>query len=162
MNKRSDDIERLAKFMGWEFTPWPWQKGKPKTGYRFNERGECWRIFNVGHSNDVLWDPLTRLDDAMMVADKIGSGNSIDAWMFTLMNWSYYGDKSYTAEFFNSHLEKKAKGTDKTLPGAIAIAALAYLDAIGKRQPPCGICQKGPFKNVREFMTHKCSPERKP
>lgn len=72
--------------------------------------------------------PYKRLDDAMLVAEKLGRFPSVKSWMFTFMNWSYYGDKSYSAVFFNSHIERKIKAQESSLAKAISVAALKVLD----------------------------------
>lgn len=101
---RKDDVERLARFMGWEYEP-----GK-------------FRITDICFSVKMLqahFDPFTRLDDAMAVAEKIkspyfvlvrGAGHK---WSVTIGN-----DPSDAVRVLA-----------KTLAEAIALAALAYLSA---------------------------------
>jgi len=100
MSKQTD-IERLARFLGWTSDDF--------VGGRL-----------VG--TVTKFDPFTRLDDAMMVAEKIGGCSMCQ--MKRGGPWSASFDEDFAAD---------SMGESLILAEAITLAALAYLDATEKK-----------------------------
>lgn len=96
-------IERLARFVGIE---------------NFEQR-------QAGAGMTWPFDPFTRLDDAMMVAEKIGG------WDFRQVEPGIIS-ASFTRNRFVS-ISETLVSISETLPEAITLAALAYLDATEKK-----------------------------
>lgn len=111
-------IERLALFMGWEIrrsTTSGW--GGAKKAVPFVEFQNANQLV-LG----VSWNPFTRLDDAMMVAEKIGG--------LGLEHVPGPGPNYWLASFVKKLIVGPAEAA--TPAEAIALAALAYLDATEK------------------------------
>lgn len=122
--RKNTDIERLARFMGYEYVPEEGQSGC----------GEYWRSIDEDGSQPHWdeFDPFTCLNDAMMVAEKIGGlvltalpemSDPNKKWDASF--WKAPGGKSYTSAFGDTPSE------------AIALAALAYIEATEKVNPGC-------------------------
>lgn len=105
-------IERLARFMGFEI--WPAALGG--LSVKTNKYAD-WEPF----------DPFTRLDDAMMVAEKcVGDERGIESQAFSLETISSWGtNEKWCGKFPFEGIIKFGK----TPAEAITLAALAYLDA---------------------------------
>lgn len=115
---RHEAIERLARFMG---------RHKCAAG-GFCDLESCSTGHGLKHlSNDNEFDPFTRLDDAMMVAEKI---HSLKKNRYGL-NLMLSEDGRWIGRFpvNGFYLENKYS---KVPAGAITLAALAYLDATEK------------------------------
>lgn len=108
------EIERLARFMGYEYVPEEGQSGC----------GEDWRPIDDDGAKPH-WDefnPFTRLEDAFMVAEKM-----VDAGC-EMTIWSHPGG-------FGCRIGTRgccAKDGHGKPAEAVALAALAYLDATEK------------------------------
>lgn len=105
-------IERLARFMGWH-------RGKySDSWYRQKEEVAPYEDSRAAPST---WNPFTRLDDAFMVAEMIGG--------LTLQHGAAEG--CWYASF-NVGVFINTTRNGRSPAAAIALAALAYLDAMEK------------------------------
>lgn len=114
---KQKSIERLALFMGWRKTTvsgmrgveWAWTSAKTDPA-----------SFTCAED---YWDPFTRIDDAMMVAEKIGG-----------LILEHCDEDCWEGSFPNPKTKIPMWGDrpNKAPAEAIALAALAYLDAMEK------------------------------
>jgi hypothetical protein len=133
---RRAEIERLARFMGWEKNG-PCIQAFQDEFYEFNRGTKakpCWKPF----------DPFTSLEDAMAVAEKITTPER--------MNLSFNKTGSRMgARFRDIESPDKPDFTEGATPAeAITLAALAYLSATGgKRNAKPKRKERKCKKNVR-------------
>lgn len=114
--RNNTDIERLARFIGYEYVPEEGQSGC----------GDSWRPIDDDGSHGHLdeFDPFTRLDDAMMVAEKmIARDCDFKLWNHDLGFGCRIGTLGCSAK----------DGHGKTTAEAISLAALAYIEATEKK-----------------------------
>lgn len=118
---RQNQIERLAKFMGWR------PRVHPETSvgtFYTNEKGELFR--SVGEKKHfesyIRFDPRTNLNDAFMVAEKIAKGLFVFELHKMEDDWDVAFRDIESPEpplWFQSQVHSEA----------IFNAAIAYLDA---------------------------------
>ena len=114
---KQQKIERLARFVG-----------GVRLGFRINDKR--WVVTSPGDKGaSRLFDPYTRLDDAMMVAEKIARGDGKGDSLHTVMMIRNPTTEHWGAKF-NPYDYENYFYAD-TLAAAIALAADAYLDATG-------------------------------